>query len=93
MAAAKMPRTQLQEIQRAPPPHTLGRDTGRELISKTSGAIKAAICPLFISRMKKGVKLKRILMRKNIYLPKECTAKISRERLQDVRGKTKPICP
>lgn len=74
MVTAKMPGTPASGNSEAPPPHMPGREVGREPTSEASGAIKAPICPLFISRMKKGARLKRTLMKKNKdYPPKNCT--------------------
>lgn len=93
MKAAKMAGTPAPGNSEA---HTLGRETGRESIFKTSHTTKAAICSLFLSRgmPKKVRKDKKDFNTEKIYLPKDCTElEKQRKKLWDVTRKTWPFCP
>lgn len=65
MVTAKTPGPSASRNSEGPLPHTLGRETGRGLISETSCTKEATICSLFMSRgMKKRAGLMRTSVRK-----------------------------
>ena len=66
MVTAKTPKPSTSRNSEGPLPHTLGRETGRGLISETSCTKEGTICSLFMSRgMKKRAGLMRTSVRKH----------------------------